>query len=525
MAPNLSPNLIIALVVLPLVGALIAWAGDVIGYRLGRSRRSLFGLRPRATARLVGALVGAVLPLAGLAFAMAVSQDARDAILRIRQLRQETITLARDKETLTAERSAALRQARSADAERMKAEERLASTQQALQENRAVLGTVRASLTDAKARLATARGDLSRARSDLTKARGDLAKAQGDLAKAQGDLTKAQGDLTKARSDLAKAEEDLGKAREDLEQAQADLTRAREDLSATEEDLAAAEKQMQSLQAELENLAALERSIAAAQEHLGTLETELARHQDRLAETRYALDRYRIAARAIIEQEVAFEPGDEIIRAIVEADRTVDQLEAILEELLNFAGAAAMRHGIAVGPTGRAVRIVGPVPPEAMLTRISESDILREVARRISAGDAPTYVVIIRAWGRVFANQAEPMTAEFWVAPNRVVFHAGEVILTADIDGSLPRAHVFRDLWQTMTDTRRIAANRGMLPSPKTGRYGEVPAEELLGALDRILDIGAPATVRMIVVNDTRVAQPEETPMMLRLTVSAAERQ
>ena len=525
MAPNLSPNLIIALVVLPLVGALIAWAGDVIGYRLGRSRRSLFGLRPRATARLVGVFVGAVLPLAGLAFAMAVSQDARDAILRIRQLRQETITLSRDKDALTAERTAALQEARtarssarSADTERMKAEERLAATQQALDANRALLHSVQADLAGAKAHLATARADLSRAQ-------GDLAKAQGDLAKAQGDLTKAQGDLAKARGDLTKAQGDLTKARGDLEQAQADLSEAQEDLSATEEDLAVAQKQMQSLQAELENLAALERSIAAAQEHLGTLETELARNQDRLAETRHALDRYRIAARAIIEQEVAFEPGDEIIRAIVEADRTVDQLEAILDELLNFAGAAAMRHGIAVGPTGRAVRIVAPVPPEAMLTRITEGEIIREVARRISAGEAPNYVVIIRAWGRVFENQAEPMTAEFWVAPNRVVFHAGEVILTTDIDGGLPRAHVFRNLWQTMTDIRRIAANRGMLPSPKTGRYGEVPAEELLDALDRILDIGGPATVRMIVVNDTRVAQPEEMPMMIRLTVSAAEKQ
>ncbi|MCD6350736.1 MAG: DUF3084 domain-containing protein, partial [Armatimonadetes bacterium] len=51
------------LIVLPVLGALIAWLGDVIGYRLGRSRRSLFGLRPRTTARVVGVVVGAALPL------------------------------------------------------------------------------------------------------------------------------------------------------------------------------------------------------------------------------------------------------------------------------------------------------------------------------------------------------------------------------------------------------------------------------------------------------------------------------
>lgn len=502
-------NLLVALIVLPLLGALIAWAGDVIGYRLGKSRRSLFGLRPRATARLVGVVVGALLPLAGLGFAMAVSQDARDAVLRIRQLRQQAITLTRDNQALNAERERARgeavqarKRARDADLNRVEAERHLAQTEQRLTSSQALLRTAQASLRTTQTSLSTAKSDLSKARGDLTKARGDLTKARGDLTKAKGDLTKAKADLNKAKGDLTETQSDLAKTEGHL--------------ATTRDDLASAEKKMQSMNAELENLDTVERHVAVVEERLNTLET-------RLAETQQTLERYKFAARAIIEQDVGFEPGDEIIRAIVESGRTQDQLEAILTELLKYASAAAARHGIAPGPTGRAVRIVSPIPPEMRLSRVRETDITSEVASQIRQGDAPTYVVIVRAWGRAFENQAEPMAAEFWAAPNKVTFRAGEEIFAATIDGSMPRGHVFRALWQTVANIRMIAARRGILPSPKTGHYGEVPAEELLEALDQILDIGGPATLRIVVTDDTRVAQPEEAPMRVRLDVTRAE--
>lgn len=79
---------IFAFIVMPVLGGLIAWAGDVIGYRLGKSRRSLFGLRPRSTARLVGVAVGVALPLLGLLTALAGSSDVRDALLHIDDLRR-----------------------------------------------------------------------------------------------------------------------------------------------------------------------------------------------------------------------------------------------------------------------------------------------------------------------------------------------------------------------------------------------------------------------------------------------------
>jgi len=84
-----SAYTIIGLIVLVVTGGVIAWLGDIIGYRLGKRRSSLFGLRPRTTARVVGIAVGAALPLIGLAVAALGSSYVQDALFNIQHLRDQ----------------------------------------------------------------------------------------------------------------------------------------------------------------------------------------------------------------------------------------------------------------------------------------------------------------------------------------------------------------------------------------------------------------------------------------------------
>ena len=502
----MSSNLVLALILLPVMGALIAWAGDVIGYRLGKSRRSVFGLRPRSTARLIGALVGAVLPLAGLLFAMAVSQDARDAVLKIGDLREQARQLSVRIPLLHTEITRAETDARS---ERDRAREANLSRVNAERQ----LGESQKSLGDARSQLQTTQQTLQTARSSLAEARSSLASAHSDLTSARNDLSSARNDLSRAKEDVSRAKSDLAAARGDMAKAKTDLATADRDLAAAREELNTRRKQLASAQLELENADRIHREIQAAQEQLKNL-------GDQLATAEQSLASYKIGTRAILTQDVAFEPGEEIIRAIVEAGRSEAQLEVVLAELLNYASAAAGRQGIALGPNERTVQVVSPVPPGISPGAATEADIIRAVAREIHQGTAPTYVVIVRALGRAFKQQAVQMAAEFWVAPNKVIFRAGETIVTTEIDGSLPRAMVFQEIWQTMTSIRKVAADRGMLPNPRTGRFGEVPAEQLLAAMDRVLEIHGPAKVSAVVVQDARRAAPEDAPMLVKLNVT-----
>ena len=49
---------------------------------------------------------------------------------------------------------------------------------------------------------------------------------------------------------------------------------------------------------------------------------------------------------------------------------------------------------------------------------------------------------------------------------------------------------------------RQIAQEKGVLPVPGTGQYGEVPAENLLASLDQLLGAGQPAVVSAIATED-----------------------
>jgi uncharacterized protein (DUF3084 family) len=502
----MSSNLILALIVLPVTGALIAWAGDAIGYRLGKSRRSLFGLRPRITARLVGVAFGAALPLAGLGFAMAVSPDARDAVLRIDRLREEARSLSAAAKHLTQDYQRAQKDAETA---RHRAQEANVSRASAEQNLSATRGQLAASQT----RLQALQGNLKSARAGLAAARSALAKAQTELGSARRDVKAARQQYQKARDSLARAHSNLQAAREGIAQTTRELADSRAQLGQTQADLTTAQMRLMSVQAELEPMRNVERQLRQAQ-----LEYEAL--QLKLSATQQVLERYRTAHRAIVAQDVAYEPGDEIVRAFVESGRTQDQLEAVLSLYLDYASrAAAEKHGIAAGPNGRSVRVVSPVPFELLPGPVTEADIINHVASQIREGDAPKYVAIVRAWGRTFRQQAEQMAVELWVAPNKVVFHAGDTMLSATIDGSQPRAVVFRDVWQLVKDVRRVTADRGMLPNPKTGLYGEVPADEILDTLDELLALKAPARVSVVAVTDAYVAQPENAPILVKLDV------
>ncbi len=76
---------------LAVLGALIAYLGDLVGAALGKRRITLFGMRPRGSARLIAAIVGAILPLLGLGVATLGSQYARIAVFQLRSIIQQRV--------------------------------------------------------------------------------------------------------------------------------------------------------------------------------------------------------------------------------------------------------------------------------------------------------------------------------------------------------------------------------------------------------------------------------------------------
>ena len=73
--------------------AALAFLGDVLGFRYGKQRISIFGLRPKHTSRLITAITGGVITVIVLGVLSAFSQDVRTALFSMNYIQQQLLDL------------------------------------------------------------------------------------------------------------------------------------------------------------------------------------------------------------------------------------------------------------------------------------------------------------------------------------------------------------------------------------------------------------------------------------------------
>jgi len=518
--------LLTMLCVLPVVGGLIAWLGDVIGYRVGKARRSLFGLRPRATARLIGVAVGAVLPLIGLGVAAAGSQQVRIALLHLQELRAEAARLSEANSRLVAEEAKLRGQVRELETEVAKARERVREAARKADQAEERLAEVRGRLEEAQRRLASARRRLAAAQRRLGKVlkqRDELVRQVDELKKTQEELAAA---LERAHKRVAEIDDQKRAAEEALAKAQAQLEKTRRQLGQVAAEAKKLRAERDGLQAELQDLVRqrndlareigdLRRALDATKEYLAEQQRKLERAQEQVKDWQEYLVRMRIAFAQRLEQQrriedspVVFEVGEEIVRARVSARQRQDQIEAALSEVLVMANNVALRKGVRPDKYGRAVVLVRPLPLEATPgEKLSEEEIISAVAEKVAQREADEYIVVVRALERHFLREPEPVRVEMWVTPDKVRFHKGEVLERIRFEPGVSRGEVLRRILATRPHLRAVARDRGLLPDPKTGEYGALSAEEIINAVDEVAKAKGPVELRVVVAEDVKTAE------------------
>ncbi len=484
---------VVIFVALAALGALIAYLGDLVGARLGKRRSTIFGMRPRRSARLIAAIVGAILPLIGLGVATLGSRYARVAVFELRTLMRSREELTGQIDDLQKQVARSEREARDAD-ERATVAEREAETLLEAQE-------------DAQERIGelTTRADDLRTRvDDLTARRGQL---EGELEDAQAGLQDAQADLDTAQADLTTTDEDLERKRAEVEKMRGHVERLTTHIRSMDDRLAPLQRRLEDTQSELESRMS---RLEVAQQELEDIEARLEQVQRR--------------QELIAERPALFEPGDELIRVVLPADETQDQMESELYEVLHFAGAAAERRGVPEGANGRAVLVVAPIPPWASAEHVPEGMIVRHVASELRTRGADEWVVVVRAFRRLFSDDDTQLAVEFKAAANRLVFHAGEVLDEFAIGSDATALQAFEGIWLRITDkqtslVRARAIAEGMLPHPDTGNYGSIDLAEIFAAAEAIRAGDDMMLVRVVAAEDTYTRGP----LLLDIEVTEAE--
>ncbi|MGM0607700.1 MAG: DUF3084 domain-containing protein [Candidatus Muiribacteriota bacterium] len=91
-----------------LFSGLIAYIGDLVGFRMGKKKISFLGLRPRQTATLITIGFGIIITLITMFFAMIISEDVRVALFHMDEIKTEIRQLSEYNEELSQEQEEAI---------------------------------------------------------------------------------------------------------------------------------------------------------------------------------------------------------------------------------------------------------------------------------------------------------------------------------------------------------------------------------------------------------------------------------
>lgn len=87
---------VILIVTLILISGIIAYIGDLTGFRIGKKKISIFGLRPHRTAVFITILTGIVISILTIAILSILSNDVRTALFGLDELRETQSILTRE---------------------------------------------------------------------------------------------------------------------------------------------------------------------------------------------------------------------------------------------------------------------------------------------------------------------------------------------------------------------------------------------------------------------------------------------
>ncbi|MFP3904788.1 MAG: DUF3084 domain-containing protein, partial [Armatimonadota bacterium] len=496
---------IVVFVGLAVLGGLIAWAGDVIGYRLGKSRSSIFGLRPRATARLVGIILGALLPLTGLLVAMLVSPMAKTALLKLDYLTRETISLQQTNENLLQitrtlrERSAKLREdAKKAEDRALALAKRIAGLETERTELQDMVSTLRHARDNLQHETRQLRAKYQATAEELHTARANLQEVAENLEAARQNVEK----LRKRNLALQEKEKELVDSVETLREKQNELTAHNEELASIIEqkndDLAQIREDLERSRTELE----------ARQDELEVRKAQLAIRTNQLERLDKKYEQLRRIHAGISESPVVYEAGDVLLRGIIDTAQPVDTLQTTLFEMLYLASAAAYRKGAVRGENGRAVLLVAPWPDDVSDTQPSEEEIVEYLAQQMKKlGAIDEFVVSITAFRRLFVAERDQLHVGMQAVPNLRVFAENEVVAHSIIPANAAPKDIFNTLLRLLrVDVRNRAQQAGLLPNPETQQYGQIDSDELFEVIERIEDLDYDVLVQVVATQDIHAA-------------------
>jgi uncharacterized protein (DUF3084 family) len=499
---------------LALVGAVVAYTGDLLGRRMGKKRVTIGKLRPKHTAILITSVTGFL--ISGVtALALFLSVPAINvAVVKGESLIRDNIELARnlklakaseaDFDRRLAEKSnlltEATTQASMAVAKVELSQKRVDALDGQLKGKQLQLQTVEAEVINLKAtktklekwnnRLVSTNEHLAGENYRLTEQINKNGDENYRLVRDIGDKNRQLAAFNKQLAALVKVESELkgknAKLQGDLEEKQkqyADLEKKiLQVASGTDEVVTAlAEKtnECNALRTANADLKAENSRQARVIDSFGAITKQIAGDYDRLRTDRIAIHR-----------------GEDLARVTIPAQSAPDVVRKQVQALLSEAHLAALSKGASLGTGARAIEFDSMVPQaEDSTAPMSEDDYIDAIVRSVEWSPSP---VCILAEAVQNTRQSAPAKINFRPYTNRLVYGRNQKLGSRRIDSSMPPAQIVDELVEFVKETGQVALNKGMIPRfDGTGepQVGSLSTTEIATLMDEIRNVGRAARI------------------------------
>ena len=535
----MTTGLILIAAILVLGGA-IASIGDRIGTKVGKARLSLFNLRPRKTAVLVTLLTGSLISGSTLAILFGASEQLRTGVFRLEKIQKNLRNARKELEQTRTQKTQVENELAQAKSEQATAQAKLDTTNQSLQ--------------TALSKLSEAVTNQSRTETQLKQTQGQLNQTQSQLSQTQGQLNQTQSQLNQTKSQLDTVSKQVMALRTERQ----NLVVQRDQLQAERQNLIGQRNQLQSERQNLigqrDQLQAERQALVEQRDLLQTERQALIAQRDQL-KNEITNFKSQIAKRdqEIAAQDQAIAQLDQKIsvrdQVIAQRENSLKQLESQQKELEDkqaylqravqileeyYQDYQALRAGNLVLFRNQVlasgvVRIVDPTAArqavDQLLVTANKAAIENtrpgdktyneqviqitqaEVERLVSQiDDGRDYVVrILSAGNYVRGESSVQVFAD--VAPNRIVFQAGEVVAaTSTNPATMTQQQLLQRIDQLIAASQFRARRAGILADKI--QIGDDRIETLMRFIEQLKQSDASIDVQVVASEVTYTAGP-----------------
>ena len=360
---------------------------------------------------------------------------------------------------------------------------------------------------------------------------------------AEANATLAQQNLTNKTAELGLAANNLIRKQNDLQVVGSKLQAADNDLRQTKADLAANGKLLAATDVRLK---AKEQMVADLEKQRLKLDT----YNIQLANKNVDLQKQNIQLTtevALSGGKIIFHKNQEIGRKEFATNQSPEQIYQQIQGFITSLSKAALKNGLRIGGSGRAVMLSGIkanvaifrveanhieapriVGDAALSDKLDEDLKLKALAGSIAElgreGDMRSVVVVAESNQNTFKGESAKINLLPY--PNKLIFPRGTVVATGLVDGSQPDNAVLASLQNFLiSQVQPVAKKEGIIPTydPETNNvsYGQqIDIVRWLDLVKEIHRIGGAVRVTAVASNDTY----SEGPLQLDLLAAVADR-